>query len=365
MHVVMPELDGRILAGALSFKAESAIDQALGFTALANTPEPDRVGQVAARIAAFLRLTRTPREARRLAILIPDYPSAPGRTGYAVGLDVPASVLAMLHDLKVAGYSVEFYSGIAAYAARSPGNRKRWTGARRLPPHGRPPSGRGDGSCRSRHGETRRSDAASPASSSQNRAPFFRFRAARFGNVTVALAPDRGRSADRRADYHDASLPPRHALDRLRPVVAGEPRLPRPGPCRRPWHAGMAAGQDGRAEQELLPRDRHRITAGCLSLHRQQSRRGGTGQAPHRGCHPRPFAAADRRCRSRCASAEARTAGRRICPGRRPRPPPPRPSGGVDRRDGRQEAALQPKRALPTPTRPTRRCAASTPGSAT
>ena len=41
---------------------------------------------------------------------------------------------------------------------------------------------------------------------------FFRFRAARFGNVTVALAPDRGRSADRRADYHDASLPPRHAL---------------------------------------------------------------------------------------------------------------------------------------------------------
>src|SRR5690606_9468122 len=40
----------------------------------------------------------------------------------------------------------------------------------------------------------------------------FRFRAARFGNVTVALAPDRGRNADRRADYHDPDLPPRHAL---------------------------------------------------------------------------------------------------------------------------------------------------------
>ena len=83
------------------------MDQALGFTALANTPEPDRVDQVAARIAAFLKLTSTPREARRLAILIPDYPSAPGRTGYAVGLDVPASVLAMLHDLKAAGYTVD------------------------------------------------------------------------------------------------------------------------------------------------------------------------------------------------------------------------------------------------------------------
>ena len=38
---------------------------------------------------------------------MPDYPSAPGRTGYAVGLDVPNSVLAMLHDLREAGYAVE------------------------------------------------------------------------------------------------------------------------------------------------------------------------------------------------------------------------------------------------------------------
>lgn len=40
----------------------------------------------------------------------------------------------------------------------------------------------------------------------------FRFRAAHFGNITVALAPDRGRNADRRADYHSPDLPPRHAL---------------------------------------------------------------------------------------------------------------------------------------------------------
>ena len=40
----------------------------------------------------------------------------------------------------------------------------------------------------------------------------FRFRAARFGKVMVALAPDRGRSAERRAEYHDPVLPPRHEL---------------------------------------------------------------------------------------------------------------------------------------------------------
>src|SRR5690606_4217709 len=38
------------------------------------------------------------------------------------------------------------------------------------------------------------------------------FRAARFGNVTVALATDRGRSDDRRVDYHDPTLAPRHEL---------------------------------------------------------------------------------------------------------------------------------------------------------
>ncbi len=49
---------------------------------------------------------QTPRAARKVIILIPDYPAAAGRTGYAVGLDVPASVLAMLQDLKAEGYAV-------------------------------------------------------------------------------------------------------------------------------------------------------------------------------------------------------------------------------------------------------------------
>ena len=40
----------------------------------------------------------------------------------------------------------------------------------------------------------------------------FHFRTKQFGNILVALPPDRGRAAERRADYHDAVLPPRHAL---------------------------------------------------------------------------------------------------------------------------------------------------------
>ncbi|PWJ84033.1 cobaltochelatase CobN subunit [Pseudaminobacter salicylatoxidans] len=210
MHVVMPELDGRILAGAISFKAEMETDSALAFKGLANRPEPDRVEQVAARIAAFLRLRREPRATRKVAILIPDYPSAPGRTGYAVGLDVPSSVLAMLHDMKADGYHVEGIPesprelldllarcdhglSLEQYAHFSTG----------LPADARATveaawgTAVGEIGCCVVEHDTR---------------PSFPFRAATFGNITVALAPDRGRSTDRRADYHDPTLPPRHEL---------------------------------------------------------------------------------------------------------------------------------------------------------
>ncbi len=106
MHVVLPELDGRVLAGAIAFKDALPADDALGFTALASRPEPDRIAMVADRIAALVRLRALPRAEKRVAVLMPDYPGAPGRTGYAVGLDVPQSIIALLDDLADAGYAV-------------------------------------------------------------------------------------------------------------------------------------------------------------------------------------------------------------------------------------------------------------------
>src|SRR5262245_45880692 len=106
MHVVLPELDGRVLAGNLAFTDELPTDEALCFTAFASRPEPDRVAMVADRIEALVRLKQTPRGKRRVAVLMPDYPAAGGRAGYAVGLDVPQSVVALLADLSEAGYVV-------------------------------------------------------------------------------------------------------------------------------------------------------------------------------------------------------------------------------------------------------------------
>jgi cobaltochelatase CobN len=205
MHVVLPELDGRIHAGAIAFKAEGDSDDTLGFRGFINQPEPDRVAQLTERVTQFIRLQRTPQAERKLIILIPDYPAAAGRTGYAVGLDVPASVLAMLHDLKAAGYSVEDIPSRSAALLMALEQSRAGLAVEDYAAFADDLPGGAKAAMEAAWGRI----GASDPDIEDGR---FRFRAATFGNVTVALAPDRGRAADRRADYHDPALPPRHAL---------------------------------------------------------------------------------------------------------------------------------------------------------
>ena len=206
MHVVLPELDGRLLAGAVAFKDPLPPQEGLAFTALASRPEPDRVAMVADRIAALVRLRALPRRERRVAILMPDYPGAKGRTGYAVGLDVPASVIAALEDLAAAGYTVhdapqtprDLLDALARGSEDAALPLAQYeTLLSRLP----------------RAAVARLRDAwGEPSADADVRNGAFHFRAKKFGNILVALPPDRGRAAERRADYHDPVLPPRHAL---------------------------------------------------------------------------------------------------------------------------------------------------------
>src|SRR5262245_34458251 len=206
MHVVLPELDGRVLAGAIAFKDALPLHDELAFTALVNRPEPDRVAMVADRVAALVRLQTTPRRERGVALLMPDYPGAPGRTGDAVGCDVPASTVAVLGDLAAAGYAVGAapHTPQALLAALEPASAdavlsvEAYAGLLAdLPPD---------------LVERVRAAWGDPVDDPDARDGVFRFRARAFGNVIVAFPPDRGRSTDRRADYHDPALPPRHAL---------------------------------------------------------------------------------------------------------------------------------------------------------
>jgi cobaltochelatase CobN len=206
MHVVLPELDGRVLAGVVAFKDPLPPQKELAFTALASRPEADRIAMAADRIAALVRLRALPRRERRIAVLMPDYPGAPGRTGYAVGLDVPASVLALLDDLAAAGYGVsgapktarDLLDALVAGAADAKLSIAEYESLLQRVP------GAAVARLHAAWGE--------PEDDPDARDGAFHFRTAGFGNVLVALPPDRGRSSARRADYHDPALPPRHGL---------------------------------------------------------------------------------------------------------------------------------------------------------
>ena len=206
MHVVLPELDGRLLAAAVAFKDPQPAAEALAFAPLVNRPEPDRIAQAADRAAALVRLQQTPRSNRRLAILMPDDPRAGGRTGYAVGLDAPASVLALMSDLSAAGYRLgplpmSERQLLEVVVSRNSQAQLSLDTYRQL--LDRIPAAAFD-ALRAAWGD--------PGEDPEVIHGAFRFRAHTFGQVVVGLPPDRGRSLDRRADYHDPLLPPRHAL---------------------------------------------------------------------------------------------------------------------------------------------------------
>jgi cobaltochelatase CobN len=203
MNVVLPEVDGRIVSRAVSFKADAAIRPELQHPRLEHRPHRDGIEGVADLALAWARLRRTPRRERRMAMVLSDYPARGGRSGYAVGLDTPESVVAMARDLAAAGFDTIGFDDPAALMAHLTGGTpepvltcEAYAAAfAKLPAAFR--------------------DAVAGAWGQPEDDPdcvdgAFRFRISRAGKLVVALQPDRGRSADRKADHHDTSRPPRH-----------------------------------------------------------------------------------------------------------------------------------------------------------
>ncbi len=100
MHVVLPEVDGRIFAGAVSFKEPQARDEELQFARFVHRANADRVEAVARRVAAWHRMAVV--EERRVALVLSTYPGREWNLAHAVGLDAIASAEAILGDLGIA-----------------------------------------------------------------------------------------------------------------------------------------------------------------------------------------------------------------------------------------------------------------------
>ena len=106
MNVALPEVDGRIISRAVSFKAEARFDAATQSAVIAYQSVPDRIEFVSDLAANWLALARTDAPSRRLALIFANYPNKDGRLGNGVGLDSPASALNVLRALADNGYEV-------------------------------------------------------------------------------------------------------------------------------------------------------------------------------------------------------------------------------------------------------------------
>ena len=107
MNVALPEVDGRILSRAVSFKGRALRDARTETDIVVYEPVADRVAFVADLAAAWARLSETPAGERRVALILANYPNRDGRIGNGVGLDTPATTINVLHALAAAGYEVD------------------------------------------------------------------------------------------------------------------------------------------------------------------------------------------------------------------------------------------------------------------
>ncbi|WP_187431293.1 hypothetical protein ROLI_011070 [Roseobacter fucihabitans] len=200
MHVVLPEVDGRIMGGVVSFKEPGVRDVDLEYARFAHRPMPDRVQAVADRVHGWLTLAQKPAHARRVALVLSTYPGKDWNMGHAVGLDAPASAQAILQDLQAAGYDTQALG--ADLPQRLLARATSWSVEEYKTALFKLPAALRDDLCAAW---------GAPENDPDFEEGAFHFAALACGKVLIALQPERGTPKHRGDDYHDLSRVPRHA----------------------------------------------------------------------------------------------------------------------------------------------------------
>lgn len=199
MHVVLPEVDGRLFAGVVSFKQPGKRDPDLEYSRFAHRADAARITAVADRVAAWHRLKELPNGDKRLALVLSTYPGKTWQLAHAVGLDALASTGTLLTGLSHAGYDIPPVADLGPLLTEET---QSWPLAeyadalKNLP-------------------QALREDLTEAWGAIENdplvRDGAFHFPAIRSGKTLIALQPERGDVTTRDDDYHDLSRTPRHS----------------------------------------------------------------------------------------------------------------------------------------------------------
>ena len=105
-QVAVPEFDGRLITVPFSFKEFDADGLSV------YVPDPERAARVAGIAVRHARLRHIPNADKRIVLMLSAYPTKHARIGNAVGLDTPASAVALLRAMAEAGYDVGSFPGV-------------------------------------------------------------------------------------------------------------------------------------------------------------------------------------------------------------------------------------------------------------
>ncbi|WP_282085047.1 cobaltochelatase subunit CobN [Aquimarina algiphila] len=106
MNIALPEIDGRIIGRAVSFKKEIEKDTLTDSSILkyeAYTPACEFMAELAQH---WTTLQYKKNSKKKIAIILPNYPNKDSRLANGVGLDTPESCIVLLNALKLKGYNV-------------------------------------------------------------------------------------------------------------------------------------------------------------------------------------------------------------------------------------------------------------------
>jgi cobaltochelatase CobN len=218
MNVALPEIDGRILSRAVSFKAPLGRDGETEADLVGYRPIADRVAFVADLARNWARLRAKSPAERRVAIVLASYPNRDGRIGNGVGLDTPQSAARLLRALREAGYQTgdlpEDAAPLMVRLLAGPTNARPGAAAEETFPFA---------DYSAFFGSLPRAvqERVSAQWGAAEGDPFYRpgrVDCGRFaipalwsGNVAVMIQPARGYNRDPKATYHDPALPAPHS----------------------------------------------------------------------------------------------------------------------------------------------------------
>jgi cobaltochelatase CobN len=219
MNVALPEVDGRIITRAISFKAGAQRDALTEADLVEYRPIADRIAFIADLARNWLRLREKAPEERRVAIILANYPNRDGRIGNGVGLDTPAGTIEVLRAMEEAGYDVGDIprDGDALIARLLAGPTNDPSGADRPVEESFP---RSDYAAFFATLPRSVQDAVTARWGAPERDPFFResrldcgsfaIPAFRLGKIVIGLQPARGYNIDPAQSYHSPDLVPPH-----------------------------------------------------------------------------------------------------------------------------------------------------------